>query len=190
MTDRISYLTTSSAAAVTWGPATPQPFPPPYLSQVIYDPDADTVVSVGPCPGSHPPHTESLSDAGCGKRFPCWSKSTDDGSHWSTFTPAGKGNGTYGGAEGTLGTALSSGNLLSPFSVKNCSAAMSTAVNRVLISSDHSKTWQVIFTSSQLQLLVHVGLEWLCSPWRVLGRRTHTSRGGRQAKAVGREWRR
>ena len=157
---------------------------------MIYDPDADTVVSVGPCPGSHPPHTESLSGAGCGKPFPCWSKSTDDGNHWSTFIPAGKGNGTYGGAEGTLGTALSNGNLLSPFSVNNCSATMSTAVNRVLISSDHSKTWQVRFKSSWLQLLVDVDLEWLMLAMAVLGRRTHTRRGGRQAKAVGRKWRR
>ena len=128
---------------MTWGPAIPQPFPPPYLSQVIYDPETDAVISVGPCPGSHPPPAESSSGTRCGSPFPCWSKSTDEGSHWSGFTPAGKGNGTYGGGEGTLGTALSTGKLLSPFSVSNCSDAASTTVNRVLISSDHSETWQV-----------------------------------------------
>ena len=125
----------------------PQPFPPPYLSQVIYDPTADAVVSVGPCPGSHsPPSSDagSGSGSGCGAPFPCWSQSTDEGSHWSPFTPAGTGTGTYGGAEGSLGSALSSGSLLSPFSVKNCSdPTASTQVNRVLISQDHGKTWEV-----------------------------------------------
>ena len=129
----------------TWGPVLPQPFPPPYLSQVIYDPQQDVVVSVGPCPGSHPPPSDSLSvSSGCGAPFPCWSRSTDEGTHWSPFTPAGTGNGTYGGAEGSLGTAaLSNGNLLSPFSVKNCSDPKASQVNRVLISADHGKTWQV-----------------------------------------------
>ena len=133
-----------STDGVNWGPVLPQPFPPPYLSQVIYDPATDAVISVGPCPGSPPPpNGDSLT--GCGSPFPCWSKSTDEGSSWSAFTPAGKGNGTFGGAEGSLGTTLSTGNLLSPFSVKSCSPTNppTNQVNRVLISADHGATWQV-----------------------------------------------
>lgn len=131
---------------VTWGPVLPQPFPPPYLSQVIYDPVADALVSVGPCPGSRPPPTTEHSggSSGCGNPFPCWSKSTNEGQSWSAFTPTGTGNGTFGGAEGSCGIALSSGHLLSPFAVSNCSAATPTSsVNRVLSSSDSGQTWQV-----------------------------------------------
>lgn len=111
-----------------------------------------------------------MSGETCGRPFPCWSKSTSEGIHWSGFTPVGKGNGTYGGGEGTLGTALLNGNLLSPFSVKNCSEPSETAVNRVLISSDHSKTWKVKFAAAPIaahsaQSAINAG----CMPLQVGG---------------------
>eukprot|EP00729_Bicosta_minor_P017359 gene17359-7753_t len=156
--DLIIQLRQSTDWGKTWGPALPQPFPPPYLSQVIFDAKEDAVISVGPCPGSHPPPTSVLDEErggvgvdggqnglGCGRPFPCTSKSTDEGRTWSPMVPVGQGNGTFGGAEGSGGVALAStGNIVSPFAVSNCSNPKAgPSVNRALISSDHGATWEV-----------------------------------------------
>lgn len=97
--DLVIQLRRSPDFGATWEPEITQPFPPPYLTEISYDRVANALVSVGPCPWSHP-------SPGGGSRPLCSAKSTDEGTTWSPFTPAGQGNGTMGGNEGSGGTAL------------------------------------------------------------------------------------
>lgn len=139
----IIQMRRSSDWGKTWGSALATPFIPPYLSQVVYDAKVDTLVGVGPCPGSKPPPSDGA-DAHAGLPFPCATKSTDEGTTWSSMVPTGKGNGIYGRGEGGGGIAMAStGNILSPFGVSNASDPKQPATNRVLISADHGGTWTV-----------------------------------------------
>jgi len=122
----------------TWEPAVPQPFPPPSLPTVIYDPRARTLVSIGVCGADETGAAIGGSAGECHlpRAATCSWRSTDDGKTW--VGPRHLGN--LGGNEGCGGVALeSTGRLLAPArGLPNC-----TQADSMLVSDDAGETWYI-----------------------------------------------
>jgi len=127
----------SSDWGKTWEPSVTQPFPPPSLPKVVYDPKENALVSMGYCeqgPG--------LLRGGCPEPATCSWKSTDEGQTWTGPIHVGD----FGSGEGCIGATLSTtGNLLMPTGLK-CNGTVpeerGSGADTVLISSDHGATWK------------------------------------------------
>ena len=122
---------------VTWHPAIAQPFPPPSLPKIVYDESNGALVSMGYCkPG---PGIES--DAtGCPLPATCSWMSTDEGTTWTGPVHVGD----YGSGEGCGGITLSTtGNILMPTGLPNCTDSTKPSFDSVLITTDHGKTWSI-----------------------------------------------
>ena len=133
----------STDQGLTWQPAVAQPFPPPSLPKVVYDATSDTLVSMGYCTPGPGTNAEALIGGGCPLPATCSWSSADEGATW-TASPVHVGN--YGSGEGCGGVALSgsssSGTILMPAGLPNCSAPTQPSYDAALISTDGGKTWR------------------------------------------------
>lgn len=140
----------SSDWGKSWEPAIQQPFPNPSLPTIVYDAGRKKLVSRGYCtpgPGSGATSgagagrggvtSSRQAEGGCPALATCSWHSADQGRTWSGPTKAG----AFGSGEGCGGMVLSSGTILMPAGLVNCSGH-GPSFNVALISTDGGATWR------------------------------------------------